>query len=131
MVLAEVNNTFGESHGYWLTPTNRVPSERSFRYAARKAFHVSPFMPMSLDYEFTFTPPEDRLVAHISTLDAGKRNFDATLTLDRRPWSAREIRRALFRFPWLTGKVMAGIHYEALRLYLKRAPFYPNPSRIP
>ena len=38
------------------------------------------------------------------------------------------IRRALVRHPWLTGKVMAAIHYEALRLYLKRVPFYPNPS---
>jgi len=128
MVLAEVNNTFGGSHNYWLTPANQLPSDRSFRYGARKAFHVSPFMPMSLDYEFTFTQPEDRLVAHISTFDSGTRNLDATLTLERRPWSAREIRRALVRFPWLTGKVMAAIHYEALRLFLKRAPFYPNPS---
>ena len=129
MVLAEVHNTFGGAHNYWLTSANRLPFDRSFRYATRKAFHVSPFMPMSLDYEFTFTPPEDRLVAHISTLDAGTRNFDATVTLDRRPWSAAEIRRALFRFPWLTGKVMAAIHYEALRLYLKRAPFYANPAK--
>jgi len=84
---------------------------------------------MSLDYEFTFTAPEDRIVAHISTFDAGTRNFDATITLDRRDWSAREIRRALARHPWLTGKVIAAIHYEALRLYLKRVPFYPNPSK--
>ncbi len=128
MVLAEVSNTFGESHNYWLTESNRLGSDRAFRYAAAKAFHVSPFMPMSLDYEFTFTPPEDRIVAHLATFDAGTRTFDATLTLDRREWSAREIRRALFRHPWLTGKVIAAIHYQALRLFLKRVPFYPNPS---
>ena len=129
MVLAEVNNTFGESHNYWLTESNRLPSGNAFRFAAGKAFHVSPFMPMSLDYEFTFTAPEDRIVAHLATFDAGRRTFDATLTLDRREWSAREMRRALVRHPWLTGKVIAAIHYEALRLYLKRVPFYPNPSK--
>ncbi len=129
MVLAEVNNTFGESHNYWLTDADRLPSDHVFRYGAVKAFHVSPFMPMSLDYEFTFTPPEDRTVAHISTFDRGTRKLDATLTLDRREWSAREVRRALVRHPWLTGKVISAIHYEALRLYLKRVPFYPNPSR--
>jgi DUF1365 family protein len=128
-VLAEVNNTFGESHNYWLTESNRLPSGHAFRYAASKAFHVSPFMPMSLDYEFAFTPPEGRIVAHISTFEAGMRTLEATLTLEGREWSPGEIRRALVRHPWLTGKVIAAIHYEALRLYLKRAPFHQNPSR--
>ena len=129
VVLAEVNNTFGESHNYWLTESSRLPSANAFRYAATKAFHVSPFMPMALDYEFTFTAPEDRLVAHLSTSMREHGRSTATLTLERREWTAREIRRALVRHPWLTGKVMAAIHYQALRLYLKRVPFYPHPSK--
>ena len=50
--------------------------------------HVSPFMPMELDYDFILTPPDERLVAHMNTLEDGSVNFDATLTLDRRPWTA-------------------------------------------
>ncbi len=125
-VLAEVNNTFGGSHNYWLASGGQGAS-RTLRYAAPKVFHVSPFMPMAMDYEFAFTRPGDRLVAHMSTLQEGRKAFDATLSLERRPWTPREIRRILLRHPFMTGKVMAGIHYEALRLYWKRAPFYPNP----
>ena len=102
-------------------------ASRTLRYAAPKVFHVSPFMPMAMDYEFAFTRPGDRLVAHMSTLQEGRKAFDATLSLERRPWTSREIRRILLRHPFMTGKVMAGIHYEALRLYWKRAPFYPSP----
>ena len=126
-VLAEVNNTFGGSHNYWLAGTGEGRAERPLRYAAPKVFHVSPFMPMALDYEFAFTRPGERLVAHMTSSKAGERMFDATLSLERRPWTAREIRRALARHPFMTGKVIAAIHFEALRLYLKKAPFYPNP----
>ncbi len=129
-VLAEVNNTFGQSHNYWLTPQDgTVGGERRgpLKYRAAKALHVSPFMPMALDYEFAFTPPGDRLVAHMATLRGGRRTFDATLSVNRRPWTPRELRRVLVRHPFMTGKVIAAIHYEALRLYLKGAPFYPNP----
>jgi uncharacterized protein len=129
-VLAEVHNTFGGSHNYWLTSAHGAPG-RLLRYAAPKAFHVSPFMPMTLDYEFALTRPGDRLVAHMVTLADGLRTFDATLSLDRRPWTRREIRRILVRHPFMTGKVIAAIHYEALRLYLKGAPFCPNPHNRP
>jgi uncharacterized protein len=125
-VLAEVNNTFGGSHNYWL-PSGGQGTSRTLRYGASKAFHVSPFMPMAMDYEFAFTRPGGRLVAHMSTLQDGRKVFDATLSLERRPWTPPEIRRALLRHPFMTGKVIAAIHYQALRLYLKRAPFYPNP----
>ena len=84
-------------------------------------------MPMAMDYEFALTRPGDRLVAHMSTLQHGRKVFDATLALERRPWTPPEIRRTLLRHPFMTGKVMAAIHYQALRLYLKRAPFYSNP----
>jgi DUF1365 family protein len=113
-VLAEVNNTFGGSYRYWLSPGGR-----SSRATAKKALYVSPFMENDLEYRFVLPPPGDRLVAHIDVRRLGATLFDATLSLERRVWSAREIRRALVRQPWMTASVTVAIHWQALRLWLK------------
>lgn len=128
-VLAEVNSTFGESHNYWLTAHNRIPSSSGPRHLCRKAMHVSPFNPMQLDYEFALQEPGESLVAHMTTIAAGQRFFDATLRLQRQPWSAPALHRSLRRFPWMTAKVIAAIHWEALRLFLKGTPFFPHPEK--
>ena len=119
VVLAEVSNTFGGSHRYWLRPD---PASRTFRADAAKSLYVSPFMPVDLEYTFAFTPPAGSLVAHMETSQAGSVGFDATLSLERRPWNAAEIRRALVRYPAMTARVMAGIHWEALKLWWKGVP---------
>jgi DUF1365 family protein len=59
---------------------------------------------------------------------SGDRVFDATLDLERRPWTARSVRSALLRFPWMTTKVIAAIHWEALRLRLGGVPVVPFPE---
>jgi len=91
--------------------------------------HVSPFMPMHLDYRFVLPEPGERLVAHMNTLDGERSAFDATLSLQREPWSAASLHRALLRFPWVTAKVMAAIHWEALKLYCKKVPVFTHPAR--
>ena len=118
-VLAAVNNTFGGAHNYWLQSD---PAARTFRASAAKSLYVSPFMPVDLDYRFTFTPPGGRLVAHMEAVRSGGIPFDATLSLERRPWSAAEIRRALFRQPLMTANVVGGIHWQALQLWWKGVP---------
>jgi uncharacterized protein len=123
MVLAEVRNTFGGSHNYWLRP---VPDSRTFRAAASKSLYVSPFMPVDLDYTFALTAPASRLVAHIETSQAGTVGFDATLSLERRPWSAAEVRRLLVRYPAMTATVMAAIHWQAVKLWWKGVPVVPR-----
>lgn len=129
-VLAEVHNTFGETRTYWLAAPQA--SAKTFRHRTPKTMHVSPFMPMDVDYEFVVTPPAASLVAHMNTFHrhgADERPyFDATLTLERRPWTSRELHRALARHPWMTAKVIGGIHWEALRLWLKGVPYHPHPD---
>ena len=127
LVLAEVNSTFGESHNYWLSKENELPSTNAKRYRNAKAMHVSPFMGMKLDYTFTLTPPDRKLVIHMDTIEDGKAFFDATLELERRPWSAHSLHRALLAHPWMTAKVISSIHWEALRLYLKKVPVFTHP----
>jgi DUF1365 family protein len=128
-ILAEVNSTFGETTNYWLSGANQLPSAKSRRYRCGKTMHVSPFMPMELDYEFVLTPPAGRLVAHMNTLDPEGVNFDATLTLNRQPWSARNFHRVLLAHPWMTAKVIIGIHWQALKLYLRKVPVFTHPRK--
>lgn len=128
IVAAEVNSTFGERHTYWLGPWNALPAVNSSHYTCPKALHVSPFMTMNLEYDFTLTPPEQRFTGHIATLDRGSRFFDATLSLERQDWTAANIARALMRQPLMTAKVMAAIHWEALRLCFKGLPVQPRPG---
>lgn len=134
-VLAEVRNTFGESHNYWLSPQNQEPGTNSLRYRCAKQLHVSPFMPMNMSYEFVLTRPGEHLIAHMNTCKLSEsgaheqNNFDATLTLRHEPWTSRALTRALLRFPWMTAKVIAAIHWEAFRLHIKGAPFFRHPGQ--
>ncbi len=128
LVMAEVNNTYGESRNYWLGPHNVLAGRNSLRFACPKDMYVSPFMKMALDYEFVVTEPAERLVLHMNTLDQGQTFFDATLALERRAWTSANLAKALLRQPFMTGKVMAAIHWQALRLYLKGVPVVPHPG---
>ena len=131
-VLAEVNSTFGESRNYWLWPRNRQPSTNALHYRCPKTMHVSPFMGMDLDYEFVLTAPAEKLVAHMNTIErdtAFGSFFDATLTLQRQPWTSRNLGRVLLRHPWMTAKVIGAIHWQALRLFVKRVPVFTHPAR--
>jgi hypothetical protein len=128
LMMAEVSNTFGDSQNYWLWEANEQPTANAKRYQCPKVLHVSPFMKMELDYTFVFTPPGDSLVAHMNTVDNGDTFFDATLTLEREPWTAAALHRGLLRFPWMTLKVITAIHLEAMKLYFKKLRFYPSPA---
>lgn len=121
-VLAEVNNTFGGRHTYWLD--GQLDGAAPLRARVVKEMYVSPFMPSDLTYDFVVTPPGERLLVHMNVEHADAstprpRCFDATLQLQYRPWTPPEIRRALLQFPLMTAKVIAAIHWEALRLSLK------------
>lgn len=122
-ILAEVRSTFGERHNYWLTDA-LAPGI----YVAAKHMHVSPFLPMDMHYRFVLPDPAEKLLAHIEAARDGKTVLDATLTLDRQPWDRRNLHAVLRRFPCVTAKVIAAIHWEALALYCKRVPFFPKPA---
>jgi len=132
-VVAEVNNTFGERHLYLLSDRERVPapSEDRMSYQARKVMHVSPFVSMDATYRFHFAPVGDRLSIRLSESEHGQPFFDAHLWGRRRELTDRNLAALLLRYPLLTARVIAAIHWQALRLYLKGAPFYAQPPASP
>ena len=124
VVLAEVSNTFGGAHNYWLRPD---PASRTFRAAATKSLYVSPFMPVDLEYAFAFTPPAGRLVAHMET---GQGRLGRASTRRCRsnagPGARRRSAGRSCGYPAMTAAVMAGIHWQALRLWWKGVPVVPR-----
>lgn len=127
-IVAEVNNTpWGEQHCYVFSAKKRIRSVHRFEF--EKDFHVSPFMSMDQSYDWRIGEPGNRLVVHMKNFEKEKKMFQATLSLKREPMTARNLNWNLFRFPFITGKVFAGIYWNALRLYLKKVPFYPHPDK--
>ena len=128
-IVAEVNNTpWGERDTYVMDCRSKDPAS-SWRFQPKKKMHVSPFMPMDLEYDWVLSLPTDRLSVFMANSKDGKRLFDATLTLDRTPISGRSLASVLVRFPFMTAKTVLAIYWEALRLWIKRCPFYTHPGK--
>ena len=124
-ILYEVNNTFGQRHTY-LLPVGTNPG-RVIRQAVAKNLHVSPFMGMDMDYAFRVLPPADALAIGITGSDGDGALITAVLTARRQPLSDAALLRAFFGMPLLTFKVVGGILWEALKLWLKRIPVWHVP----
>jgi len=131
-VVAEVNNTpWGEQHCYVLTRDSGAGVNRSLHCRSQKVFHVSPFMPMELEYRWHLTTPSSRLAVHMALTPVGSaadQLFEATLSLRRTPMTGPRLAWMLARFPLVTVQVVVAIHWQALRLWLKRVPSFDHPA---
>lgn len=130
-IVAEITNTpWRERHAYVLPFSGARVRGRVLRWEFDKAFHVSPFLPIDRKYAWTFTAPADDLNVHMDVSDGSKRDFDATLVLQRRALSGRSLARVLIQYPAMTLQVLGAIYWQALRLRIKGNPVYPNPSLL-
>jgi DUF1365 family protein len=129
-VVAEVTNTpWHERHCYVLPEEMNEHPGRWRRYRFPKTFHVSPFIDMNVDYDWRFLQPGERIQVHMEDYVKGSKLFDATLSLRRRAITGANLWRVLARYPLMTVQVIARIHWQALRLWRKGAPFYVHPSK--
>jgi len=166
VILAEITNTpWGEKHTYILPCSNlnteaqptktyrtndRLPliasqlRQNTVQFDFEKAFHVSPFNPMQMDYRWVFKAPSEKLTVHMdnlihagasddteqldqATLDDVSKHFDATLNMTREPLT--KALGSLAMQPIITLKVALGIYWQALRLFLTGVPLHPHPDR--
>jgi uncharacterized protein len=133
-VVCEVNNTFGERHCYLLAHANGSPLTYGETVEARKVFHVSPFCRIEGRYRFRFmlaAPTAQHGARWVGSIDHDDDIGPLLLTSisgELVPATDRALARALFSFPAFTFGVMARIHWQALKLWLKRVPFVHKPE---
>jgi hypothetical protein len=126
VVIAEVTNTYGDRHCYLCHRDDLAPLTREDTVAARKIFHVSPFQPVEGGYTFRFDIRPDKVGVWID-YTAGNGGLVATLTGARRPLTSAGILRACLRRPFGSRRVLALIHWQALKLWWKGAAFRARP----
>lgn len=129
-VVLEVSNTpWGQTHCYVLSARNRTTEDRH-RYRFAKDFHVSPFMPMDMHYDCRLTEPAQALYLGLDNYRNGQRVFRSHLSMERENITHATLARALAFDPLVTLRVVTLIHWQALRLWLKRARYhaYPEPE---
>ncbi len=131
-VVCEVNNTFGERHCYLLAHENGRPLAWGETLTARKVFHVSPFCPVEGAYRFRFVlaarEDGERFVGRIDYDDAGGALLQTSIEGRLQPLTDASLLRVLLTRPAFTFGVVARIHWQALKLWLTRVPFFRKPE---
>lgn len=125
-IIYEVKNTFGEQHSYVLAvPPQSTKSER-FHQRCDKNFYVSPFIQAEANYRFSLKEPGSNLDVRISEYVEAGALLVATMQGKRRPLTDRQLLIQAFRYPFSPQKVVASIHYQALKLWLKGISLQPR-----
>jgi len=125
--LSEVTNTFREMKPFFLGPATHTAG--AFRLHTPKHFYVSPFSDVDVAFDFILRPPADRLAVQIDDYAAGQRTLTSLLTGPRRALTNGQLAWFTLKYPLLTLRIIALIHWHALRLWLKRVPWFPKAGR--
>ena len=130
-IVYEVRNTFGQIHSYVAPVRPGELSEAGLRQERPKLFYVSPFMDMDLTYRFRLKPPGDKITVRILETDAGGPILAATFAGVRHDLNSASVLKGFFGLPLMTLKVVFGIHWQALKLWLKGMRLRTRPKPPP
>lgn len=122
-VLLEVRNTPWRERFHYVLP---VEGDLAQPFSVAKAFHVSPFMPLDMEYRLRFVLDAQRVRIHMENWRAGYKVFEADLALLRQPLDRAGLQRHILTFPWMSLRTLTGIYWQALRLLLKRTPVHDH-----
>ncbi len=127
-IVAEVHNTpWGQRHAYVLDARDQDGPD--YRFCFSKSFHVSPFLPMGLDYDWRFRLEDEGIAVHMLVMDGDSECFAAGVRLRYQTLDRASMMRMPLAFPLLTVKVLGAIYWQAFRLWLRRLPFFPHPDK--
>jgi phytoene dehydrogenase-like protein len=129
--LTALRNTFGDIHAYVLPVQPGEISDAGIRQQQDKLFHVSPFIEMAMRYHFRILPPGVRIKLRVLETDRGGPLLAATFNGRRRSLNTPALLWSFCSLPLVTLKILAAIHWEALRLWLKGARLVPRPIAAP
>lgn len=128
-IVAEVTNTPWKEKIHYVIPCSQNSPFQ--RHQFQKCLHVSPFMPMQMTYHWKSKTPDSSISIHLENWSNAEQVFSATLSLQRVVLSRKSMNRILLRFPLMTLKVAGAIHWQALRLFLKKTPLFKHRFTAP
>ena len=125
-IVSHITNTpWNEKHAYVHDCRNKPSMSKKFEFD--KGFHVSPFMPMNINYSWVFSPPKDFLFVSMDSYNKDKLIFNATIKMTKKAWSNFILNKILFLSLPMSIKSTLLIYFNAFILFIKRAKFYPHP----
>lgn len=127
--IAEVTNTFREIKPYLLPRSSEVGGGASFRARLPKHFYVSPFSDVDVEFDFELNAPGERLAVRIDDYTGQARTFTSALTGARRELTGARLGWFTVKYPLLTSRIIALIHWHAFLLWLKRVPWFRKAAR--
>ena len=126
-IVADIHNTpWNERYAYVLDARGEQGPE--FRFEFDKQFHVSPFLPMDMRYDWRFCYEPGRIDVHMRVMHDDAESFSTGMRLILKEMTPGTMWRMPLRFPFMTLRVTTGIYFQALRLWLKRIPFFSHPD---
>jgi DUF1365 family protein len=133
-IVSHITNTpWGDNYAYvhdfnYDKSIKKTNNSELIVFKIEKNFHVSPFMPMNIDYHWAFQLEAGRLLINMKSLQHGTEIFNAVLALKRNEINEKTLNWLLISYPFMTIKVIGAIYWNALMLWFKGTPFYSRPQ---